>query len=168
MVDDNIVHNNVPLQSTCCAGIVDTLALGTAQLPSAVSLEEPLLKPHFPPQADLFALPTLKAFLLPFIHPQIQTCYHLHSQQNAWHRTPRDKYPPIALTPDTAFQLTIITRWSTHKNHSSYFMYISYDVKKLVIPDLEFKTLNYVTQNIYTALKFFKVYSLLLLLFLKS
>lgn len=60
--------------------------LGTAQPPSAVVLEGPLLGAHFP-LSLILPPPGLKTFLSSLYSPQTHTCCHLHSPQDAWPRT---------------------------------------------------------------------------------
>ena len=123
---------------------------------------------------SLLLLPplSLKAFLSSLYSPQIHTHCHLCSQQ----RCPAENSPAVSPLHKSSHSRCCpftwlnykIKRWSCpQKIHSSYFIVTSPTMqKKLVMPDLELKTFISLGR-IYTALKFFKIYSFLLL-FLKT
>lgn len=134
----------------CSASICSFVRRTLTQGPQSPETNLPDPTGTMPVEVWLFFLHLLlRLSCLPFIVPLIQTCCDLHSQQrclaqnsHSWVSSSHSSYPrycPFTWLNDDYK----IKRWSTHKNLSSHFIVVSSTMqKRLVMPDLELRTLN--------------------------
>lgn len=160
--------------------MLGTLALGNCSASICSFFSGLILRAHTPlwliysSGGSLLLLPplSLKAFLSSLSSPQIHTHCHLCSQQrcpaeNSPTASPLRKSSHSRCRPFTWLNCKIKRRSCPTKSLFSYFTVTSPTMqKRLAMPHLELKTFISLGR-IYTALKFFKIYSFLLL-FLKT